>query len=855
MILGILHIQTVKVVTGILIPMIALLAISVGCNAQEELKFREDFEGGVGGWWATKGLLIESVTVSERNGRCLNIKGLQRGTWRYAISPKFEIAKGEKYRLTAWVNVKEIAPSHPPYVVVEFWTSGGKRLNKIITTPKYNLQARNWQELSKIFEVPEGSAFGRIIFQKGGVKKDINIDACLDDISVVMLTEGTRPAQKEEEKRVQEETDKRNVSNPQVEVNKETARPFLHLTSKRILDLKQKIKTEPYATLFKEIRDVADIAVKFGPPPYLKKHRSGNEQLWQREVGNMIPHLAIMYLMTDDRKYLDAAQKVMLASAGYKTWGLGREESTGLAAAHQLYGLALGYDWLFDKLDPGSKRVIKNCLKTRGQIMYHKLLNEEVWWHKKYLMNHMWVKIAGLAAAGFTLSPEEPDVKKWILLSLSKLEKSIAALGDDGVSHEGVAYWSYGLEYLLKFMDLARQHLGKDLFRNSEWFKNTASFRLYAMLPKRFWTEKSNAINFSDGPRGDYGHGPDYLLRKLAAEYRDPYAQWLAQELDNANLTGIKGRFLNLIWYDPSITPKSPVDLSTFKHFKDMDIVVMRSDWKGNEALMAFRCGPHLGHHALKRFDFDPGAAHVHPDAGTYQIFAYGDWLIVPDGYSLKKTKFQNTILVNGIGQEFEGGDWKISTKLFREKRGANIVKAVSGVEFDIVLGNAQPAYGKDTGLKKYLRHILYLKPACWVIVDELETAHPSQFELILHSDFPPEKKENNAYRIAGPQGSMDVALFCSSAIKSRTFKQKIDKSGRKQLDALAFSNLTNTNKLLFVTVLYAYPTVKRGNFQANLKNFTGGKILTLSYNNRNWSIQLELDRSDASQTIFRIIQ
>ena len=41
----------------------------------------------------------------------------------------------------------------------------------------------------------------------------------------------------------------------------------------------------------------------------------------------------------------------MVASAGYRTWGLGSVDGKDLAAGHQLYGLALAYDWLYDDLD------------------------------------------------------------------------------------------------------------------------------------------------------------------------------------------------------------------------------------------------------------------------------------------------------------------------------------------------------------------------------------------------------------------------------------------------------------------------------------------------------------------------
>ena len=63
----------------------------------------------------------------------------------------------------------------------------------------------------------------------------------------------------------------------------------------------------------------------------------------------------------------------------------------------------------------------------------------------------------------------------------------MAALGPDGASHEGVGYWEYGVEYMLKFMDLARQRLDVDLYGN-EWWRNTSAYAQYLALPRNAWT-------------------------------------------------------------------------------------------------------------------------------------------------------------------------------------------------------------------------------------------------------------------------------------------------------------------------------------------------------------------------------
>jgi hypothetical protein len=54
------------------------------------------------------------------------------------------------------------------------------------------------------------------------------------------------------------------------------------------LALRQALQTT-YAPIWKELRELADRAVKQGPPVYRERDNySGDEQLWQREVGNKI---------------------------------------------------------------------------------------------------------------------------------------------------------------------------------------------------------------------------------------------------------------------------------------------------------------------------------------------------------------------------------------------------------------------------------------------------------------------------------------------------------------------------------------------------------------------------------------
>ena len=629
--------------------------------------------------------------------------------------------------------------------------------------------------------------------------------------------------------------------------------PRLYLTDERVQELKAELKREPYASLFQQLRGVADRLASDGPPAYRKDDRwSGEEQLYQREVGSAIPNLALVYVLTGERKYLAAAQAWMRASAGYPTWGLGEIDGMDLAAGHQLYGLALGYDWLYQDLDADARAAVRACLRQRGERMYQALLNKRVWWHNAYLQNHQWVDMTGLAAAGLSLFGEVEGVDGWVLLPLEKLEITMASLGPDGASHEGVPYWSYGLEYLLKLMDLTRSLLDRDLFANNPWFQHTASFRLYSMLPQQSWTQQSDLMTFADGPRSDW-YGPDYMLRKLAAEYRDGHAQWLANALRGADLCNDAAAFLNLLWADPSVPAQPPTDLPTFEHFDDLDLVFMRSSWDGDEALMAFKCGPHIGHHALAKYSYDPGGGHVHPDAGSFQLFAHGDWLIVDDGYTFKTTAFQNTALVNGVGQEGEGEAWFQGDQLCAEKRGARILRADHAQDHDYIIGDVTAAYKREAGLKKFLRHVFYLRPDCWVIVDELEAVSPSTFELYFHADFPFQQQEGNRFTVQGKNGALRLTVLAPAEVVAESWRQPlIGTSGKPagEIEALKVSNRDARQQLTFVTVLEAYPAASTPGAKPEIAERGGQKILTLVAPDRTRRLSLQPDRPDARSPV-----
>ena len=546
--------------------------------------------------------------------------------------------------------------------------------------------------------------------------------------------------------------------------------PRLYLDAKRLAALREAVKTT-HAPLWARLRLEADQLAKKGPPAY--RADKDPEQLWQRSVGNAMPTLAMAWLVSGERRYLSAAHEWALASCGYETWGLGRQNGLDLAAGHQLYGLALVYDWCYRDMDDATRKTIRDTLEKRGGALYEAGLARHMGADRSYLQNHLWVKTCGLAVAGLAVFDEVKGAGNWATLTLDKWQHTHAALGPDGASHEGVGYWEYGAEYLLKFMWLARDLFGVD-FYDHPWWRNTADYALYLGLPRHSWTPRNCIVDIADCPRYHW-YGPDYSLRALAHEFRNDHAQWLAQEIDAANVDTGGARWLNLLWFDPAIAPRPPVDLPTLRHFTDMELVSARSDWSGGESLVVFKCGPFVGHEAVKKFDFDPGGGHVHPDANHFVIFGDGEWLVRDDGYRSKAAAQHNTLLIDGAGQIGEGAKWFDGKAALAAKSQPRVLFAGSTPALDHIVGDATEAYPRDAGLKHFVRHLLFLKPNVVIVADDIALSANHTLELRFHPESTATRQADGAFVARGEKTVLRIEPLTLDKVEVSTGEDKAE--------------------------------------------------------------------------------
>jgi hypothetical protein len=718
------------------------VALSPSATIAAELLAAWDFQSPGSDWKpVAKAVTIERVDTPGPEGKTLKvlrIRGPMEKHWNYAYAAPVTVGEGKIVRLSAWLRVDRLGPNSPmPYLKCEFQSADRKRSPGQAATTRYDgTKLGTWQQLTGEFRAPAGAKACWLALEKG-TSGPAEIDACLANVRLETLPRWSFF-----------DTYRLRPMPPRLAAAR-GVHPRLYLTQERIAGLRVAIKTT-HAAVWKRVQQLADGAVRRGPRPYiLDDGFSGREQLWQRGVGNTLPVLAMAYVLTDERKYLDAARAWAIAACDYPTWGLGRLDGMDLATGHQLFGLALVYDWCYRDLGDDTRRRIRETLLKRASAMFEAAGAGQASWHRSYLQNHLWVNITGMSAAGFALFDEVNDADCWIGLTLDKYRHTMAALGPDGASHEGVGYWEYGVEYMLKFMDLARTYLDVDLYGGS-WWQNTAAYGQYLVLPRHAWRRDNCLVDIADCPRGNW-YGPDYLLRHLADRFRDGHAQWLGREIDAAGVGTNEASWLNLVWLDPTLPAKPPADLPTLRHFDDMGIVAARSDWSGDESLVAFKCGPYIGRQAVQTFDYDPGGGHVHPDANHLVLFAQGEWLLRDDGYHPKWTGQHNTLLINGRGQLGEGGEWFHGREPLAVKALPRVVRAVSSPALDQITGDATEAYPKDLGLKRFVRHVLFLKPDVLIVADDIALAATGKLELRFHPESPAQP-EGRAWLSRGKQ-------------------------------------------------------------------------------------------------------
>ncbi|HIE24308.1 MAG TPA: DUF4962 domain-containing protein [Candidatus Korarchaeota archaeon] len=449
----------------------------------------------------------------------------------------------------------------------------------------------------------------------------------------------------------------------------------------------------------------------------------------RRLVTHMI-NLALAYRLVGKEEYLERCKSMVLSICEWRNWSdpdyptPEKPLPCCLDTWSFLSSIALIYDLLYDCFIVEEQKKIRKAMVEKGMTpIYEYALKKGTWlyspekWPNGYAMVH-----AGLGIGALSIFREDKNAWKWVEFEKEKTEMFLdREVGPDGGMIEGLGYGSAAISALLKFM-VAYDRVTVENFTDHPSLRKVMLLALYTLAP-----DGHTAVNFCDAGNPE-GCEPAFnlLMAYLAAVKMDSYAQWYMAETGLYKRDWGWNNLFRLLWFNPYVKPKRPDDLPHARFFRYPGWVVMRSGWRRNDILVAFKCGPYRGH--------------GHADQNSFIINCSGEWLLNDKGYQRYLRPYpsdtpwvtpekitllhsfshdtigHNCILVDGEGQQEIGGE----------------IVEFEGWNFGAtVVGDASKSY---PALKKALRRLTFIEPGSIIVQDFLESRKPRTFSFLLHT-------------------------------------------------------------------------------------------------------------------------
>ncbi len=547
--------------------------------------------------------------------------------------------------------------------------------------------------------------------------------------------------------------------------------PRLFLRPEDLPRLRELARTRE-SQAFAALRKTADDYIAAGPTPEPSHPGSARDKnnaelikYWwpnreqTEKACNEAETIAFVYLISGDKTYGEAARRWVLHLASWDPKGNTNFALNCEAGKPLLYRPARAYDWAWDMFTADERTKIQGVMRHRVLDAWN---SGEVARGVGHLQrpftshgNRVWHK---LAEAGIAFLDEIPEAPQWLDYAVNKFFSCYPVWSDDdGGWHEGVSYWSGYQSKVVWWLQVAQSALGIDGLKKP-FFSKVGDYPLYISPP-----------HSPNSGFGDLASRPltapsfmEYHLRARAISGdggNARYWRWWTQQKDMRANGGFLG-FLYRANLPPLPPPRPPTDLPQSKVFHGIGVASLHTTLldSRNDVHFAFKSSP-FG-----------SQSHGHNPQNSFQLNAYGDALLVANGYrDLHGSKFhyqhvhttaaQNAVLVNGEGQVPHSA---AST--------GRIVREQLHASYDYIAGDATIAYGGR--MQKAWRHVIFVKGSepFIVLYDEMVASAPATFQFMLHALKPFEIDANAArLRVEQPKAGVEVAYLSPVPM---TFKQ-----------------------------------------------------------------------------------
>ena len=608
-------------------------------------------------------------------------------------------------------------------------------------------------------------------------------------------------------------------------------------------------------------------------------------------VRNHAEFFSLLFLLTEESRYLAKAKEWALGPCRWaeETWGayspakapmseyaqdnlIGMESSggavvdtvkdpttgvifpvfqdTGIFTSFKLRGMAIAYDWLHPHLTDSERELLRGTLiREAGRLYRHVREGKAMLIHR--MLNHTWFDVSQFGITAAALCDDHPPAREWLEFARDQFVDRLLpkTLGRDGEFPEAGAYvQEYALMNAGLFFEALRAVTGEDLFAKPP-FSTTAEFLLNAWSP-------TDGTGFDDDMTGfDLAEGMIYgfrpLMMRFASRLRNPHYQWYAlhegmaepgsdagKRYPGAKLYPVEREYpaaWEYLWYDPSVRARPPSKLRASAHLRDIGWVALRSGWEQESCFLMLRGGTSVG-------------PHDRLDQGKFILYAKGERL-AEHNYGpnyihfehFKYTPGSNTILVNGLGQEVTEsyGHARFEKEYKSDAAPGRIAHFETHREYDYAVADATRAYG--TRLSRFVRHVVFLKPDIFLLLDEIEAPEPVGIDWLFHSEGRL-NVEANVITAAKPRARLEAVVLWPEGAKFEIRKSPPDYHD-EDAPYLAVTPVAKTKAVRYLVAMWPLrPDERRGAVSARERD--GVVELDVARGEEKWRLLLDTGRA-----------
>jgi hypothetical protein len=471
----------------------------------------------------------------------------------------------------------------------------------------------------------------------------------------------------------------------------------------------------------------------------------------------------LLWIVEQDASYADTAKSWALHYVRSSSHCSDAAACDDLVPQEIVTGIALTYDILYDRFTKSEQAEIRARLKAILDLQYQRFFVDQ-YWTNDFQNNHMHNRISGLGHAAIAILGDDPavDVQKHADLAYHAYQLLRDWMPEDGSTHEGPGYWSYGYHWIAR---------DEQLFEHATGVTPPAAghdrelpyYRLYMLAPGMLNTYRVGDTGGS-GPADNL----EAMLPAVARFKNEPVHDFIKDQMKRNSDGFYQQVAWGLLWYDPAVATKPYTTLPLAHVWPDLDMLSARSGWDADDVGVVFKCGPPGGHLMQKKKVAGETAyinvAHSHPDQNSFLIWAHGKMLAVDDGYpkspDTKLTASHNTLLIDGVGGPEEGTGWY---QPFPYDQTAFTPDVVVSKATAYAGGDASKLY---THGQRFIRHFAFVEGRYVMIIDDLqgEGTGSHTFDWRLHSQETFTKSSDTAFKAGSGAASLDVRFLAPDA-------------------------------------------------------------------------------------------